>query len=288
MTLVGSIVESKGQEYGGQWGANARDVAQKTIIDTCKLRIAFRFEFIVDTVRKTHKSDLQMLDVGLHCAHFYSSYADQVDSVMYRERQRKGQDRGVDLYSWLGRNEQGRYEEVYVDYPQKNVVMVATRFFSVDYIYTLPKTAYDWICSYIENRTILGYNCMKASIRLWGRKWDVWYTPEIAVGYGPWKFHGLPGLILMAEDSEGLFRWCAEGLEQPRNSYLYTYKAYEKSPRIKYRDIFKLHEKKWKDPIGFCLQHGIQVTVPDETGKNWHTGVAGEYSLPYMPPIELE
>lgn len=30
-----------------------------------------------------------------------------------------------------------------------------------------------------------------------------WYAPEIALNKGPWKFNGLPGLILKVEDSKG-------------------------------------------------------------------------------------
>lgn len=287
--LIGCVSSpSFGQEYGGQWGAEYRNVAEKTVIDTCILRVVYLFEFATDTVKKSYKYDQQFLDIGHRCTHFYSHYADQIDSLMFRERQRKGSDYGVDLYSWLGRNKQGRYEDIYIDYPQSNSILVITRFFSTDYSYMISRQNYDWQYSYVENTTKLGYTCYKATVRMNGRIWDVWYTTEIGANYGPWKFYGLPGLILSAKDRDGLFRWDAEGIVQPRNTYLYTYKSYRKSVKVKHRDILKLHTKKWKDPVGFCLEHGIHVAIPDESGKNWHTGIAGEYSLPYMPYLELE
>lgn len=47
----------------------------------------------------------------------------------------------------------------------------------------------------------------KGSFR--GRDYTVWFTYDIPVPFGPWKLHGLPGLILEAEDSEKMMRFYA-------------------------------------------------------------------------------
>ena len=56
-----------------------------------------------------------------------------------------------------------------------------------------------------ETRTVKGYNCKKASAKYLGRTWIVWYTEDIPLPAGPWMLWGAPGLIVAAEDSEGLF-----------------------------------------------------------------------------------
>lgn len=56
-----------------------------------------------------------------------------------------------------------------------------------------------------ETREISGYSCLKAITNFRGREWEVWFAPEIPVPYGPWKLHGLPGLILEAKDSTGMY-----------------------------------------------------------------------------------
>lgn len=51
-----------------------------------------------------------------------------------------------------------------------------------------------------ENKVIKGYDCQKATIIYGGRNWTVWFTKEIPLNAGPYKFKGLPGLIVKAHD----------------------------------------------------------------------------------------
>lgn len=48
-------------------------------------------------------------------------------------------------------------------------------------------------------KTILGYDCQMAETKFRGRSWKVWFALDIPIAIGPWKFAGLPGLILQAE-----------------------------------------------------------------------------------------
>jgi len=60
----------------------------------------------------------------------------------------------------------------------------------------------DWKISK-EKSKVLGYDVQKATTTLYGRKWNVWFAPEIPIQDGPHEFCGLPGLIVKAEDSKG-------------------------------------------------------------------------------------
>lgn len=40
-----------------------------------------------------------------------------------------------------------------------------------------------------------------------GRIWTAWFAPEIKIADGPYKFSGLPGLILKLEDDKGDYRF---------------------------------------------------------------------------------
>lgn len=51
----------------------------------------------------------------------------------------------------------------------------------------------------IDNKssvTIGGYKCNKATVNVGGKKYTAWFTYEIPISDGPYKFRGLPGLIL--------------------------------------------------------------------------------------------
>ncbi len=87
-----------------------------------------------------------------------------------------------------------------------------------------------------STKTILGYECLMARTAYHGRDWTAWFAPEIPVQDGPWKFTGLPGLILMVSESQGIHSFTANGIEateqeipgMPRDDW------YHKEDRKKY------------------------------------------------------
>jgi len=99
-----------------------------------------------------------------------------------------------------------------------------------------------------ETKTIGDYKCYKAVKNAEVNSNDVvWYTPEIAVPFGPTLYNGLPGLVL--EVNIGKIRIIASklslnkesnlSLEKPKKGIEITQKDYEK----------KLNE--FADEIGF-------------------------------------
>lgn len=54
-----------------------------------------------------------------------------------------------------------------------------------------------------EIKMILNQQCRKAITYLGGREWEVWYSEELPIADGPYKFRGLPGVILEAKSTDG-------------------------------------------------------------------------------------
>ena len=77
--------------------------------------------------------------------------------------------------------------------------------FNSDYHYYMEDELPDYAWQITkESKKIGNYNCTKATSKKYrGRVWEVWFTTEIPVKEGPWKFRGLPGLILEAQDDGG-------------------------------------------------------------------------------------
>lgn len=65
-----------------------------------------------------------------------------------------------------------------------------------------------------ETSEVLGYKCTKALTRYGGRTYTAWFCPDIPISDGPWKFYGLPGLIMKVEDAEHIFSFEAIGIEK--------------------------------------------------------------------------
>lgn len=65
-----------------------------------------------------------------------------------------------------------------------------------------------------EETTIIGkLSCIKAVTNFSGRKWTAWFSPEIPIPDGPYKFNGLPGLIVDIADETGSYRFSLLQLE---------------------------------------------------------------------------
>ena len=71
------------------------------------------------------------------------------------------------------------------------------------YLSKEPLAKVDWTLTE-DTLTISGLLCHRALGKLYGKQWTAWYTEEIPSSAGPWKLRGLPGLIVKAEDSEGI------------------------------------------------------------------------------------
>lgn len=66
-----------------------------------------------------------------------------------------------------------------------------------------------------ESKKIKNYTCKKATTIFRGRTYEVWYTEKIPISIGPWKFNGLPGLILSVQDKEGIYKWEVKSISYP-------------------------------------------------------------------------
>lgn len=123
-----------------------------------------------------------------------------------------------------------------------------------------------WVISEDSIKNILGYDCVMGETDYHGRHWIVWFTPEIPVSDGPWKFAGLPGLVLMATDTTGCHDFIATGLEHPKDPLpeMEVPERYQKGDRIKF---LKLRRKVSKQSVRDILARypGSKVYLPDGT-----------------------
>jgi len=69
-----------------------------------------------------------------------------------------------------------------------------------------------------EKSTFFNYSVQKAETHFGGRKWIAWFTNEVPINDGPYKFFDLPGLILKISDSEENFIFEIKGLTREKTN----------------------------------------------------------------------
>lgn len=74
-----------------------------------------------------------------------------------------------------------------------------------------------------EKAKIGSYNAQKATTEFGGRKWTAWFSSDIPLQDGPYKFHGLPGLIVKIEDEGQNYSWELKGNKKVENYSEFTY-----------------------------------------------------------------
>lgn len=83
-------------------------------------------------------------------------------------------------------------------------------------VYYFNKEKINWK---LENETkeIMNLKCRKATTELFGRKWIAWYSEAYPFQFGPYKFYGLPGLIVEVYDTKDDYHFLANQIKQKKN-----------------------------------------------------------------------
>lgn len=94
-------------------------------------------------------------------------------------------------------------------------------------------------------KIIKDYNCREAQIDFGGRHWTAFYTSEIPIQDGPYKFHGLPGLILEVKSTDGDYLFSLKSLEKVDSKDSFTI---PKNIAVNPNQLQKLKENFLADP----------------------------------------
>jgi len=90
------------------------------------------------------------------------------------------------------------------------------------YTYTEGAVLFNWeILS--DTMSINGLACQKATTHFGNRIWEAWFCPSIPISEGPYKFRGLPGLIVKINDIQNYWNFELSGFVNKDTSlYLST------------------------------------------------------------------
>ncbi|AQW92805.1 GLPGLI family protein [Elizabethkingia anophelis] len=138
-------------------------------------------------------------------------------------------------------------------YPEMRKGMYQEYFIDANYQYSFEQK-FNWKIL-LDKKKISDYNCQNASVEFGGRKWIAWFTTDIPIQDGPYKFYGLPGLIVKVEDNKGDYSWELKGNRKLDNFQEYSYAESLFPNRKKVIDtskekFLKLQSNFKNDPLG--------------------------------------
>lgn len=211
---------------------NFQSVKAQKESDKAFLRVVYTFTQKNYTRESlSSRTDTMALDIGFRLSEFYDLTASAKDSLKKFVFQ-PGRVKSVTLI----KNQQIVESVINVNQTGNGNVIMPNSYISFtiykdrdeNHIYTLDKELGGSGTSIFLNEVIhpqlwtidsdtcriLNYLCNKATTKFRGREYEVYFAPEIPVNEGPWKLYGLPGLILAAKTTDGIFSFQAIGIQK--------------------------------------------------------------------------
>jgi len=203
----------------GEDGKKKAIIPPRITVDTTQAQIVYSFTIVNkrDSLDRPYGYRYRtLLNVGKKISSFTDEEVYIADSVTI-----EGVKQGLtnqELYDKILKVSSERRtfsDKVYVNYPAGKIT-TRTMLAGGLYYYEENIPAIKWKLT-PDTATILGHKCKKATCELSGRDYEVWYTPNVPLNAGPWKFKGLPGLIIKASDSKREVYFECLSVHYPKN-----------------------------------------------------------------------
>ncbi|HAG15952.1 MAG TPA: hypothetical protein DCG69_05430 [Bacteroidales bacterium] len=230
-------------------------------IDKLQYICTYQLDYIRDsTDQQKVRMEEMLLFIGETVSKFQSRNSFIVDTLV---KNRKTEDVSILLAKTKGLSSGFRFQ-IYKNYPEGNITSI-DKIEHDFYLMQEPMTLFKW--KILEDTaTYLGYHCQKAFTYYAGRKYEAWFTSEIPISEGPYKFNGLPGLIVKIKDTRNHYSFelisFVKSKEQsqivfPEMNYIKTNgKAFMKA-RVDYVE----------NSVERMAQRGIRMNMDSETQK---------------------
>lgn len=207
----------------------------ETNLDEILFSVEYKRSMEIDTLRHRVCTFQDILLVGDHWTKYQNKIKWQYDTYSKKGiTQAWGRlRRDIDQHVYWA----DFYDAYLTDRLQKEVLF-SCRMGAEDYLVREPQPIISWLLS--DSTKVIGsYTCHKAKAFLGGRNWIAWYTLEIPVPSGPWKLSGLPGLILIAYDETGQYKFAAQSVSNTSGCISKLNYPYISISREQYNRMFR-------------------------------------------------
>lgn len=210
-------------------------------LDRIIMRAGYSYAFVKDTLTGATEEGQATLEIGRTYTKYYNRLFFETDSLVRH---------GI-VSSYLGNKKIAgskvgllTFYETFIHNLQNDEWTCTGRIITQDFLYKEKSMNIEWSIQ-DSTKIIAGYNAVMATCTFRGRDYTAWFTTEIPSQAGPWKFHGLPGLIISVSDKDGYYRFTLDNIYFTEGDiYLPDY-LYLKTSRKKYMEAKILHETRY-------------------------------------------
>ena len=241
----------------GNFGNTLARFAELEVLDISDMECLYRHT-VTDPELSETRVWYDILQVGAKCSKYWEYSHYRIDSVL------AGMDRNnitVVEANRIYNRYPSKTSAFHVErHKQKNELQVYGWVSANGYIYNEPFPNIQWKLGK-ETTTICGYLCYQATTNFRGREWTAWYA-DIPVSEGPWKFAGLPGLILRVESADKEHEFTAVSIRKAKSAITREKKMVTRTTREK----FIRTEKEYKTKPSQYMA-GSQLAPKDMKGN---------------------
>ncbi|MDE5878330.1 MAG: GLPGLI family protein [Muribaculaceae bacterium] len=262
-----------------QEGVFSTDISRASVIDTARYKVTYTLRYTCHPQVAEKFDDVRTVLIGPKYTKDFSDVIFHFDSICTADIRR-----GADTFS----NPPGS--------PWPYEIVLSNRKHSADIKYRLPAgmdilhytdSVPDMKWNFVADSTlnILGYECQLAHTDFAGRHYSAWFTTEIPLPFGPYKFGGLPGLILQLQDDEQQFVW--EAIDFELSTDLICIYDYENEKNCSTEEAAKTIARSFKSPIAFhlaAISGGKgKIFIVGKDGKTRDAADVEDTPIPYKP-----
>ena len=225
-------------------------------------RFLYEYKSIPDSLHRDNiESELMALDVSEKFSKFYSYNNYKYDSIS-----KSNIDKEISDYNLKIKKSKNSYI-IIKDYPDFTISLIS-RIGQTKYNVKDERTLKWNILS--ENDVLGNFKIQKAETKFAGRKWMAWFTTEIPIQEGPYKFRGLPGLILKISDNTNSHSFVLVGIQKLNNinsktdNFVFDFGTNQNISQEKYKQIL---DEFRKDPNKAIRQTLSDMSEINDNGK---------------------
>ena len=235
---------------------NQNVFCQETIKDISNYKVIYNLEYQKDSTDiSTKQNEKMILLIGDKYSLFESlnkRYNDSIKSAIIKENL----DISIAISKGLSQSKKSRFK--FRILKNSKETLVYDSYFSDKFIYK-DEEKLSWKIKKTFD-TISGYNCTLATTSFAGRSYRAWFTKEIPISDGPYKFKGLPGLIVKIEDNKRHYIFKLVSFLKAKEKFEFDKKA---GIEVSKKEFYNSYNSFKKNFISQLNQRGMDVISTD-------------------------